>query len=127
MPRVGRCSGRSLDGESLRVSLYGRDGCVEDSFDVVAVRVERERSVVPAAVLGTNAGRAVVDRRCMPALDADGVRRPERDVCARRDAVSTWLCSDRVQREVVTPTAPEQDICIAFELTLAQHRESKFG
>src|SRR5882762_4894010 len=122
----------SPDGESLPVSLSGRDGCVEDSFDIVAVRVERESGVVAAAVLGTNAGRAVVgsavvDRRCVPALDADGVRRPERDVCARRDAVSTWLCSDRMQREVVARTAPEQNVCIAFELTLAQHRESKFG
>jgi hypothetical protein len=62
----------------------------------------------------------------VPALDADGVRRPERDVCAGRDAVSTWLLSDRVQREVVARTAPEQDVSVAFELTLAQHCESKF-
>ena len=55
------------------------------------------------------------------------VRRPERDVCARRDAVSTWLGADRVQREVVARTAPEEDVCIAFELTLAQHRESELG
>jgi hypothetical protein len=48
-------------------------------------------------------------------------------VCARRDAVSTWLGADRVQREVVARTAPEQDVCIPFELTLAQHSESKFG
>jgi hypothetical protein len=60
---------------------------VEHSFDVVAFRVERERSVVAAAVLRVHAGRpvvgaAVVDRRRMPSLDADGIRRPERDVCA---------------------------------------------
>jgi hypothetical protein len=48
------------------MSLYGRDGCVEDSFDVVAVRVERERGVVAAAVLGTNSGRAVRQRRHRP-------------------------------------------------------------
>ena len=67
---------------------------MEDSFDIVAVRVERERGVVAAAVLGANAGRAVVgaavvDRLCVPALDAGVVRRPERDVCARRDAIAT--------------------------------------
>ena len=52
---------------------------------------------------------------------------PERDVCTCRDAVSTWLGSDRVQREVVARTAPEQDVGIAFELTLAQHCESELG
>ncbi len=48
-------------------------------------------------------------------------------MCARRDAVSTWLGSDRVQREVVARTAPEEDVGVAFELTLAQHCESKLG
>ena len=49
-------------------------------------------------------------------------------MCApSRDAVSTWLGTDRVQREVVARIAPEQDIRVAFELALAQHGESKLG
>ena len=96
---------------------------MEDSFDVVAVRVKRERGVVAAAVLGTNARRAVVrtavgDGRCVPAVDTDGVRRRERDVCTRCDTVSTWLRSDRMQREVVVRTKSEQHVRIAFEFAL---------
>ena len=48
-------------------------------------------------------------------------------MCARRDAVATWLGSDRVQREVVARPAPEEDVSIAFEFTLAQHCEPKLG
>jgi hypothetical protein len=73
---------------------------VEHSFDVVAVRVERERNVVAAADSGRTLAAPLsvppLSIAAVPALDADGIRRPERDVCARRDAVSTWLCSDRV-------------------------------
>jgi hypothetical protein len=58
---------------------------------------------------------------------AHGIRRAEGDVCARRDAVAPRLGSDRVQREVVARAASEQDVCIALELTLAQHSESEFG
>ena len=61
---------------------------MEDGFDVVAVRVEHEGGVVAPAVLGAEAGRAVVgaavaNRRGMPALDADVIRRRESDVRAR--------------------------------------------
>ena len=101
-----RCRCASAQKYPLTVSLYGRDGVRKTASTLL----NSWRAVVDAAV---------VDRRCVPALDADGVRRPERDVRARRDAISTWLCSDRVKREVVTRTAPEQDVCVAFELTLA--------
>src|SRR5204862_2490239 len=46
-------SARSLPGRSRRRR-------VEDGFDVVSVRIEHERGVVAAAVLGAQAGRPVV-------------------------------------------------------------------
>ena len=107
-----------------------RNWFLKDGFDVVAVRVEHEGGVVAPAVLGTEAGRAVVraavaNRRGVPALDADVIGRDKRDVRGGRDAVSTWLDSDSVKREVVARAAPEQDIGIAFELAFAQGREAE--
>src|ERR1700752_2105102 len=110
----------------------GRERRAEDGLDVVSVRVEDERGVVRAAVLGANAGRtvvgaAVLDRRCVPALHAAVVRGLECDVRTRRDAVSAGFRPDRVQREVVARAAPEQAAGVAFELTLAQQLEAELA
>ncbi len=84
---IGVGAGRALGTRNER-PLLSRSGCVEDGFDVVAVRVEHEGGVVAPAVLGTEAGRAVVgaavaNRRGVPALDADVIGR-RRTRCAPR-------------------------------------------
>jgi hypothetical protein len=93
---------------------------VEDGFDVVVVRIEHERSVVAAAVLGSEARRSVVGAATangcrMPAFDTGRIRRPKRDVRAGRHAVSAPPAPDLVSREVFARAASEQDVRIAFD------------
>src|SRR5262249_38311037 len=77
--------------------------------------------------VGAVVAAQAVDRRCVPAFYGGGVLLSERDVRLRRHAVATWLRSDRVQREVVARSPPEQDVGIGFELTLAHHDEPELA
>ncbi len=43
------------------------------------------------------------------------------------DTVATGLAADAVQGEVVALAAPEQDVCVTFELALSKHDEPKLG
>src|SRR5579863_8748255 len=113
-----------------RRRLCGRG--VEDGLDVVAVGIDDEPRVAAAAVLGTQAGRAVVraaiaHRGGVPTADGVVVVRAEGDVGTRRDAVASQLAADAVQAEVVALAAPERDVRVALEDALGEHGEAELS
>ena len=105
---------------------------LKDGLDVVAVGVDDEGREVLPGVLGPQTRPAVVnptvfDCSGVPASYRVCVRGAERNVRPGCHAVSTRLAADRVQAEVVARVATEQDVGVALELALAQHRETEFG
>ena len=108
------------------------DGPVEDSLDVVAVGVDDERREVVTAVLRPRPRRAVVRPAvaygsAVPAYDRVFGRCDEGDVRPGGHSVSTRRAADRVQAEVVTLSAAEQDVGISLELALTQDGEAKLS
>src|SRR5438876_10052146 len=104
---------------------------VEDGLDVVPVRIEDERGVVVAAVLGTHTRGsdvcpAMADGNVVPAHDRAGVACAEGDVRAGGHPVAAGLAADRVQAEIITVGAPEQDVGVTLELAFRQGHESEF-
>jgi len=115
----------------LDLTVVG-DGLVEDSLDVVAVGINDERREVMTAVLRPQPRRAVVrpavtNCSAVPTLHGVFGRRDECDVRPGGHSISTRFAADRVQAEVVTLAAAEQDVCIPLELAFAQHGEAKFS
>src|SRR5436190_4048691 len=93
---VGSTPGAAAPGKPELISPGGCARRVENGLDVVPVRVEGERSVVMARVLGTQAGRpdvrpAVLHGGVVPALDSVRILRTEGDVRAGGHSVATGL------------------------------------